>query len=214
MDQAQSQEQELEEEEEKEYCVQQDGHKQLIRKDLKNSLGDLMNGGQIDTLQEMLDRAEQNQDLLFFVDNKQQTWQIVKRSELSLADSDEDYNDYPNNYNGLYADDEEEEEGEGQGENVQVKKHIKISPHIQDINLNQDKAVSNFPSKPFKPSDEIGAKKNKKITDLKAEEFADPQELAERLSVVRISRFEEEEKVQKAEYDSEGENEDINQFEL
>ncbi len=44
-----------------------------------------------ESLQEILDRADENDDLLFFVDNNNNTWQIIKRDEISLIEgSDEE----------------------------------------------------------------------------------------------------------------------------
>lgn len=80
-------------------CTQQEGRIQALQKTkqalesrvLPTSLTMISSSGQ--SVQEILDSAEIDEEQIYFKDSKGQTWEIVKRNDLALEDEDDSFSD-------------------------------------------------------------------------------------------------------------------------
>ena len=61
--------------------------KKNIKEDNEQGSDGLFNMKNLDSLQELLDQAEETNEMLLFADKKQNVWQIIKRNDIDIADN-------------------------------------------------------------------------------------------------------------------------------
>lgn len=62
-------------------------YKELHEKEIvpeEENLQTIFNANSMNTLQDLLDQAEENEQMLLFVDSKQNTWELIQRRDINI----------------------------------------------------------------------------------------------------------------------------------
>ena len=59
-------------------------HEKANVPDEEENLQTIFNAKNMNTLQDLLDQAEENEQMLLFVDSKQNTWELIKREDINI----------------------------------------------------------------------------------------------------------------------------------
>lgn len=80
----------------------------------KEASGQLFNHKNMNSLQELLDKAEETNDMLLFMDKNQNTWQIMKRNDINITDNEEENEEQEAEGNEVAAPNEERKNNDEQ----------------------------------------------------------------------------------------------------